>query len=69
MLRGAGATSVQDALQTLQNAVLAQQKQQESAGSTLPEDASISSARSQLSVSLQDLLQRQSVLEQSLEDR
>lgn len=69
MSRDAAATSVQDALQSLQIALVAHQKQQDSAGSCLPESASISSALSQLFVSFQQLLQRHSVLEQSLEDR
>jgi hypothetical protein len=60
---------VHKALNALQTAVLAQQAQQKLAGSSTTDSSSISSSLSQLSVCLQDLLQRQVVLGQSLEDR
>jgi hypothetical protein len=60
---------VQKALNALQTAVHAQDAQQKHGGSSTPDSSSISSCLSQLSVCLQDLLQRQAVLVQSLEDR
>lgn len=63
------ATSARTVLQTLHTAVLAQQEEQKSTASDATDSSSIRSALSQLAVCLRELLQRQAVLEQSLEDR
>jgi hypothetical protein len=69
MLPDAMAASAQEALHNLRDALQARQQQQGCAGSSALESSSINTALSQLAQCLQDLLQRQSSLEQSLEDR